>query len=183
MRRLSSEHRSLLQTNPLFSKVIFEFNDGWFELIYDLGMKILGYCNAKKIELPQIRQIKEKFGTLRFYYIDKSNNEQIREWVRDAESRSEFICEKCGELGELRVDNGRWGVVCSNHSSPTSLSLSEYQEMRAKAEQEARKCSICGIGGAEIYWNGTCTVNLCDQHKENYSLLSQYLSEKKATDL
>ena len=52
----------------IFDKVAFEFKSGWNNLVCDLGKDITELCELANCELPMMQQIKEKFGTLRFYY-------------------------------------------------------------------------------------------------------------------
>ena len=47
-------------------------------------------------------QVKEKFGTLRFYYT--GGDDRIDGMVRMAESMSAVTCETCGAPGKLRGD-------------------------------------------------------------------------------
>ena len=75
----------------------FECGDGWFQLIWDLSLKLEGErCKAV--------QVKEKFGGLRFYtdYL----SEKGWDYVCEAEEESYNICELCGKPGVLR--KGGW---------------------------------------------------------------------------
>jgi hypothetical protein len=56
--------------------------------------------------IPQVTldQVKEKFGTLRFYY--SGGDDVIDGMVRMAESMTEVTCEECGNIGERR--GGGW---------------------------------------------------------------------------
>lgn len=68
---------------------------------------------AKAIEdLPKIEQVKEKFGTLRFY-IDRGNP-KIDAYISFAESMSGRTCEVCGAPGTSRND-GWIKVLCDAH--------------------------------------------------------------------
>lgn len=59
-----------------------------------------------------VQQIKEKFGTLRFYYT--GGDDYVQGLVNMAEAMSACTCETCGNLGEQRVD--RWiRVLCDTH--------------------------------------------------------------------
>lgn len=59
-------------------------------------------------------QVKEKFGSLRFYYSGGDNI--VKGMVRMAEAMSEVTCEECGAPGELR--NGRWiRTLCDTHAT------------------------------------------------------------------
>lgn len=79
---------------------------GWHPLVARLVEKLstLGWGG-------EILQIKEKFGRLRFYWKNDIQGEDLREIAEDlvayAESRSAWICEACGAVGEIR-SNGRW---------------------------------------------------------------------------
>ncbi len=67
-------------------------------------------------EVPQVvvAQIKEKFGSLRFYY-DGGDN-YIRGLVTMAESWASHTCEVCGELGTAR--HGGWiKTLCDEHDA------------------------------------------------------------------
>ena len=61
-----------------------------------------------------IDQVKEKLGTLRFYYT--GGNDLIHGMVWFAESISGRICEKCGNPGTKQNDNGWVYTVCKSHS-------------------------------------------------------------------
>lgn len=59
-------------------------------------------------------QIKEKFGTLRFYYGGGDNT--VHGMVRMAESMSAVTCEECGSPGEIYVDG--WHLtLCPQHAA------------------------------------------------------------------
>jgi hypothetical protein len=78
------------------------------ESIADLEKKVKeAYDN-----LPTLVQVKEKFGSLRFYY-DGGTNE-IQNYVTFAESMTYRTCEECGAPGEARND-GWVKVLCDKH--------------------------------------------------------------------
>ena len=65
-------------------------------------------------EIPQVTldQVKEKFGTLRFYY--QGGDDVIDGMVRMAESMSGVTCEECGKPGTST--GGGWiKTVCKEH--------------------------------------------------------------------
>jgi len=88
----------------------FECGDGWYGIINELSEQ-LEWLNKTDAVLIEAVQVKEKFGTLRFYT-------QIRDcdsgfpWhmvdalCDDAGVRSGTICEECGQYGRLR--EGGW---------------------------------------------------------------------------
>lgn len=62
--------------------------------------------------LPEIVQIKEKFGTLRFYY--HGGNERVEALVDFAEAMSGVTCEECGAPG--KIDDIGWiKTHCAAH--------------------------------------------------------------------
>jgi hypothetical protein len=63
-------------------------------------------------ELAIISQVKEKFGTLRFY-MDNATTEQYA-YAEFAEAMSRHTCEICGSPGEAR-NNGWVKVLCDKH--------------------------------------------------------------------
>lgn len=63
---------------------------------------------------PQVvaDQVKEKFGTLRFYYT--GGDDAIDGMVRMAESMSACTCEECGKPGTIN-NNGWISTLCEEH--------------------------------------------------------------------
>ncbi|MEA1979475.1 MAG: hypothetical protein U9N54_00675 [candidate division Zixibacteria bacterium] len=96
--------------------------DGWIPLIKQL----MHFCqfHHDKNGYPQLvaDQIKEKFGTLRFYYHFEDCNSDTKEYgirfnriedtlegaIHFAESLSSTICESCGKPGTLRGQGWRY---------------------------------------------------------------------------
>lgn len=81
----------------------FECGDGWFELLDRLSKKITALDKKEGCKTEAV-QVKEKFGTLRFY-ID-AGTEQVFKAIEKAEKESAKICEDCGKRGKLR--GGSW---------------------------------------------------------------------------
>lgn len=107
----------------------FECGNGWYDLIDTLCSQIQHHIDNRnrqrevmlsKIhgdipeEIPQVvaEQVKEKFGSLRFYY--RGGDEHISGLVNMAEAMSNKICMTCGKPGELHT-NGWWNVACEEH--------------------------------------------------------------------
>jgi len=67
---------------------------------------------------PQISvvQIKEKFGTLRFYY--DGGDEKISTMVEMAESMSGYMCDSCGSPASTSSAKGWLSTRCESCSSP-----------------------------------------------------------------
>ena len=83
-----------------------ECGDGWYSLLDNLLSKI------QELNIPEefyVEQIKEKFGTLRFYVSYTDDN--INTLIREAEFESEKICAICGKEGSIKKDGFGW-IVC-----------------------------------------------------------------------
>lgn len=114
----------------------FLVHDGWFDLVYKLSADI--ETEARKAGLdpssdswPAALQVKEKYGSLKFYCAvgeqeselqleqrgallslrPLPNNAAIRTLIIEAEKQSLTICEVCGAPASLRED-GWWRVTC-----------------------------------------------------------------------
>ena len=76
----------------------FECGDGWYNILNQLMGNIqhhIDWKNRKEEVVAQVTldQVKEKFGTLRFYY--SGGDDAIDGMVRMAESMSGVTCEEC----------------------------------------------------------------------------------------
>jgi len=96
---------------PMFG---FECGDGWAELL-EPAIKHIHEFNIEKEEEDrmQIAQIKEKFGTLRFYI--HNSDDEIYKLIEDAENKSETTCEVCGKEGKTR-GCGWYYTACDTHT-------------------------------------------------------------------
>lgn len=66
----------------------------------------------RKVKQVVVTQVKEKFGTLRFYY--NGGDEAIAGMVTMAEAMTAITCEECGSPGKL--NRGGWlSVRCDKH--------------------------------------------------------------------
>lgn len=121
----ADRHGSLQQTAMCWG---FSCGDGWFRILFELSEEIdailkkmdtdTGFTEATKttkeprtpaVDAFKVVQVKEKFGTLR-YYVNYSSDE-ISAAVNKAEHRSAVTCEECGEPGVLRGTTW-WRTAC-----------------------------------------------------------------------
>jgi len=100
-----------------------ECGDGWYDLLNELLAKLDYISNHSGVQVVA-DQIKEKFGTLRFYYstiiktdfnVEPIVDKIISDVVAVAESRSAHVC-------EIR---GKRGVLCSRMGWLKTLSKEE----------------------------------------------------------
>jgi hypothetical protein len=89
--------------------------DGWFDLLYEASQKIEAAILAlPESERPKYKacQVKEKFGTLRFY-MDGPSTPEMDAAIRVAEDKSCKTCEYCGAPG--KATRGGWvKTLCSD---------------------------------------------------------------------
>lgn len=78
-----------------------ECDDGWLEMIAQLIRELVDAGWTR-----EIRQIKEKFGGLRFYADGLPENGS--EIIMKYEKRSYQICEICGSTDKVRLCGQRW---------------------------------------------------------------------------
>lgn len=90
----------------------FECGDGWYDIIYNLCVDITSYCNSTGYPVPKAVQVKEKYGTLRFY-VDQGDD-HIYDLISYYSQRSRTTCETCGSIGKMR-GNGWLYVSCEQH--------------------------------------------------------------------
>jgi hypothetical protein len=102
----------------------FECGDGWFTILDQLMSNIQhhidwnnknfekGYKQYKQVPQVTLDQVKEKFGTLRFYY--QGGDDEISGMVRMAESMSAVTCEQCGNPGTTG-GQGWITTLCETH--------------------------------------------------------------------
>lgn len=93
-----------------------ECNDGWYRILDELFDYLQGLIDNDYFPQIVADQIKEKYGTLRFYYslegqttIEKTK--EITHLVEFAEYRSSVTCELCGKEGKLETGSW-WSTRC-----------------------------------------------------------------------
>jgi len=100
------------KVNPKHSLMCFGFEceDGWYWLIDKLCDRIQSYIDANNKKQVVVKQVKEKFGGLRFYC--RNLDILINGMIWFAESLSYSICEECGELGGELNEKGYTQTLC-----------------------------------------------------------------------
>jgi len=92
----------------------FACDDGWFQIIYDLSADMMAIVKAEGLAVPEVTQVKEKLGGLRFYP-RYGISEKIQQRIEEAEALSLKTCEICGAPGERR--HGLWvRTLCDEHA-------------------------------------------------------------------
>ena len=86
-----------MESKPIVDSDFFAVREGWFPLIKDLIVDLIALGWDK-----QVCQVKEKFGGLRFYIND--GTDEIFDRINKAEDESYKTCEITGTPGKLRTD-------------------------------------------------------------------------------
>ena len=98
--------------------------EGWWPIIESLCSCIqshIDFINRKEqLITVQVRQVKEKFGGLRFYY--DGGDDYVDGLVRMAEAWADKTCEVCGKPGKRR-NTGWVRNLCDEHEA-------EYQSKK-----------------------------------------------------
>jgi hypothetical protein len=108
----AQRHRPMNETCMCWG---FGCGDGWEPLIRELSEQ-LEWLNRTDAVLIEAVQVKEKFGTLRFYTAIRDCDSDfpwrmVDALVDSATHRSGVTCEECGRLGERR-DGGWIRTLC-----------------------------------------------------------------------
>lgn len=90
---------------PITDSDFFHVGEGWYPLIKQLIEDLIKLGWNK-----EVCQVKEKFGGLRFYINDSSN--EVHDRIMKAEDESYTICEVTGKDGKLRTDIGWYTTLC-----------------------------------------------------------------------
>ena len=107
-----SNYENLVKDYPsLYGNLYFECGEGWYQILKDLSDEITKLDPENKV---RVGQVKEKFGTLR-YYLDDGGSESIYKAITKAEKLSEFTCEVCGQPGKERP-SGWIKTLCDKHA-------------------------------------------------------------------
>jgi hypothetical protein len=117
---------SLYQKYPnLFTeKCEISCGDGWFTIIDNLCAEINFYLKKNTEITYTPKQIKEKFGGLRFYY--SGGDDEISGMVSMAEAWAGNTCETCGAPGKSR--SGGWiKTLCDHHEAERQQRMKQYE--------------------------------------------------------
>ena len=101
---------------PMFG---FECDSGWYNIINTLCYQIQSHIDWKNRNVEEVsqviaEQVKEKFGTLRFYV--RGGDEYTNGMIRMAEALSAVTCETCGKPGKIR-GKGWYYTSCNEHAN------------------------------------------------------------------
>ena len=148
---------------------------GWYKLLADTNRKM-------KMMWPQyeIHQVKEKFGTLRFYWGINSEdenwaamNEDVRNTVygimndieRSVEYASANICETCGKYGKTRVRNYWYKTLCAPCAIEQKYPLEEWEEKKYASPKECSHTQTPDNWENQTPYCRTCGVDMSSEYE------------------
>ena len=114
----------------------FECGDGWYNILNQLMGNIqhhIDWKNRKEEVVAQVTldQVKEKFGTLRFYY--SGGDDAIDGMVRMAESMSGVTCEECSAPAQTHGP-GWIRTICEPCETKRETERAEYAKSNGLEE-------------------------------------------------
>lgn len=130
-------------TTPYGLRWGFAVEQGWLSLLQELSKAL----EAEIEKIPEDKQVdyhclqvKQKFGTMRFYM--NAYTQPIRALINEAEKKSMHTCEACGKRGDLVYPpesayfiTGWRQRVCLDHYRERAL-LDNWQEMEVPREYQ-----------------------------------------------
>lgn len=130
--------RDILDRIPIGWGKWISCDKGWYKIVVETH-------NRLKFMWPnyEIHQIKEKFGTLRFYWgikgedgewlaLDKDTANTIYNIMMDieiaAENKSAHYCEICGDYGKTRDRRGWYKTLCKDCAIENDYPLEDWEK-------------------------------------------------------
>lgn len=117
--------------------------DGWYPLLNTLCALIQHRCDCKELNCQQVEasQVKEKFGTLRFYV--NGGDDMISAYIGFAEYMSGTICEVCGATLGVEQTKGWISTLCKpcleKHKKNQIEQQKKYKELDKKEKAKKGK--------------------------------------------
>jgi len=99
----------------LFHAVDSMPGEGWEPLLRRLSERLTARIQAERSPQDYYAvQVKEKFGGLRFYM--SQYTDEMGELIRDAEAESRRTCETCGAPGKIMAKRSWLKAACEKHA-------------------------------------------------------------------
>lgn len=106
----------------------FSCGDGWFDLIDTLCERLQFWTDHNRAPQVVASQVKEKFGTLRFYV--REANQAQQGMIYMAEAMSARVCEQCGKPGQTLVHGHTHMTRCAEHAPEGAITQEAYKAQR-----------------------------------------------------
>ena len=117
------EHKSKVILPIMFG---FECNDGWYHILSNLMDSIYRYCESNNVKVPDVLQVKEKYGQLEFY--TQGGDELIDGMIWFAGDLSRHTCEFCGTTKNVNQTEGWIYTVCDECYIKEKITQPKYKK-------------------------------------------------------
>ena len=116
----ANRHKKMTETAMCWG---FDHGDGWYDILdtaCSLIQQHIDWKNRNEEKVSQVvaDQVKEKFGTLRFYV--SGGDDYTNGIIRMAEAMTAMTCEICGKPGEFRGRSWFY-TACDEHTKEIDL--------------------------------------------------------------
>lgn len=119
---------------------------GWSGLVVDLFEHIKQRNDELEIAYPKVKQIKEKFGELKIYFQEPSDDQTIQAWISATIQEANRSCELCGNSARVQVIAGCYQTLCCWCGHKVARRIYNEQKRRlfsTTATQKHVTCSVC----------------------------------------
>lgn len=113
-----------------------DHGNGWYDILDNLCAIIQSHVRYHKLPQVEAVQVKEKYGTLRFY--TNHTDEYVSGAIGMAERMTGVTCEVCGSPGKTYTQ-GWWVTRCEEHARKEGRTEKEIQQS-ADADFEDDGC-------------------------------------------
>lgn len=175
-KELIERYNFLMPRNRWTGKIPVEFNysyteldampDGWRNAFGERMCEEIrnALIEANRLDEYRISQIKEKYGTLRWY--DFGATQKVYDIISKYEYISRFVCMNCGRPYAKELNNGWIYTLCENCASDMFPTMTHLDWVDATDDFEPIKKSliITGLSNGEKYtreipvWDTWCAI-------------------------
>ena len=131
-----NDEQILFENKDILSDAYFSFCPiGWSKLVGQLFKDIRNICTIHKSVFPVVLQVKSKFGGLRFY-IDNGSDQwdknsvagiEVERLIHEAENKSYTICEITGQPGSRYVKDHFYATLSEKKAKELGFAKREQQ--------------------------------------------------------
>ena len=129
---ITKEDRKELQNFELLKNLNnIDIQVGWLDSLKSMVIEIERFCKENDVELPNISQIKTKFGGLRFY-CNKVENEDLKKIIENFNVIMNNTCEYCGSNNNVKtIIRGRYVLtLCEEERLDTDVDYNEFMKIK-----------------------------------------------------
>lgn len=160
----------LVFPKPLLNDEPIRTGDGWLYLLHMLCrdmQRAIEQCPEDQRWRYAAVQVKEKFGTLRFYLEDDSPDSPVARLIRAAEWCSGIFCDVCGKPGSMRSATSPGAYPWMRTRCDEHVDWRQWKDGLAHASRAVEGVVTPGPDGSKtVHWDdGTLTVHALSTEK------------------